>query len=411
MKLAVIVCLVVCSYLCVVKPVRATDRFFTVQSIDTMKYSRDKARQWLNDSRLANEIESQVRAIADTGATHIAVGTPYDTEFLPYLTEWVQVARERHLSVWFRGNFAGWEGWFMYPRIDRPTHTKRVVHFIQINKNLFQNGDIFSACPECENGIGQDPRHSGDLVGFRSFLISEHEEVVKAFKSIGVKVNADYLSMNTDVAKLVMDQKTRSHFANIVSIDHYVQTPEKLTADINGLVIQDHTRVVLSEFGVPIPDINGIMSEYDQAQWIDTALKKLIQSKQVIAVNYWVNKSGSTALWYENGKSKEAVSTLTKYFNPRKVQGVIKNKQGEIIDSVQVSTPFVTNYSINGRYMLPILADEAITFTKKGYYSYTYLPKIDSQHVVVVNVTLQPARRLFFFEKLFYFFKKNTKTS
>ncbi|MDP3888564.1 MAG: hypothetical protein Q8Q24_00825, partial [bacterium] len=92
------------------------------KSIDTMKYSRDIAREKLNDPSFDKVIDTQVKNIADTGATHVAIATPYDEEFLPILKRWVSSARKYNLKVWFRGNWSGWEGWFDYPKIDRSTH-------------------------------------------------------------------------------------------------------------------------------------------------------------------------------------------------------------------------------------------------------------------------------------------------
>src|SRR3989304_760988 len=68
-------------------------RIWPVQAIDTMKYSRDLAREKLNDPSFDAVIDEQVRIIAETGATHVAIATPYDEEFLPFLTRWVSAAR------------------------------------------------------------------------------------------------------------------------------------------------------------------------------------------------------------------------------------------------------------------------------------------------------------------------------
>src|SRR3989344_6298983 len=86
-----------------------------ITSIDTMKYSRDVAREKLNSSSFDEVIDKQVSEISATGATHIAIGTPYDDEFLPFLKRWVVAARKYNLKVWFRGNLSGWEEWFGYP--------------------------------------------------------------------------------------------------------------------------------------------------------------------------------------------------------------------------------------------------------------------------------------------------------
>src|SRR4029078_6551995 len=75
-----------------VKPMHGKSRFLKVQSIDTMKYSRDLALQALKDPQFQNTINKQMSDIAATGATHVAIGTPYDEKFYPILQKWVIAA-------------------------------------------------------------------------------------------------------------------------------------------------------------------------------------------------------------------------------------------------------------------------------------------------------------------------------
>src|SRR5260221_5347891 len=96
-----------------------------VRSIDTMKYSRDRSRQALDDLAFNKVIDKQISLIAKTGANYVAIDTPYDLEFLPILKRWVVVARRYHLHVWFRGNFSGWEGWFGYAKMSQHDHLKK----------------------------------------------------------------------------------------------------------------------------------------------------------------------------------------------------------------------------------------------------------------------------------------------
>ena len=49
-----------------------------------MKYSRDLSREKLKDPSFDVVIDKQVKAIAETGATHVAISTPYDEEFCQY---------------------------------------------------------------------------------------------------------------------------------------------------------------------------------------------------------------------------------------------------------------------------------------------------------------------------------------
>ena len=123
-----------------------------IRSIDTMKTSRDMARAELNNMAFDTNIKKELDAIKKTGANYVAIGTPYDKEFLPYMKRWVKYARERDLHIWFRGNWSTWEGWFDYPKSLTPEeHLKLTRTFILENKNLFADEDIFDSCPECEN--------------------------------------------------------------------------------------------------------------------------------------------------------------------------------------------------------------------------------------------------------------------
>jgi len=175
-----------------------------VESIDTMKYSRDPAREKLSDPSFDAVIDNQMENIAKTGANYVAIGTPYDTEFLPYLGG----ARKHNLHVWFRGNFSGWEEWFGYSKITRATHIAKTRAFILANANLFENGDIFTSCPECENGANVAMGDQIAVKQYRSFLIVEYQTTKDAFQTINKHVVSNYYSMNGDMARLVMDRQT-----------------------------------------------------------------------------------------------------------------------------------------------------------------------------------------------------------
>src|SRR3989344_3906838 len=285
-----------------------------VTSIDTMKYSRDVAREKLGDLSFDRVIEEQIKNIAGTGATHVAIGTPYDAEFLPFLKRWVSFARKYELKVWFRGNWSGWERWFGYERMDRKAHIELTEKFILENADLFVDGDIFSSCSECENGGPGDPRHNGDAKGHREFLIEEYNATKNAFEKIGKKVVSNYYSMNGDVASLIMDKETTKALGGIVAIDHYVGTPEKLISDIKSFSDKSGGKVVLGEFGAPIPDIHGDMSEEEQRDWIENLLKNLFEMEEVVGLNYWTNTGSSTELWDSRGNKRAVAEVLEKYY-------------------------------------------------------------------------------------------------
>jgi hypothetical protein len=292
------------------------------QSIDTMKYSRDLSRQKLNDDSFNAIIDMQVKNIAATGATHIAIDTPYDDEFFPILKRWVVSARKYKLKVWFRGNWSGWEGWFGYSKIDRETHIAKTREFILNHRDIFQDGDIFTACPECENGGPGDPRETGDLRGHRKFLIDEYAVTKQAFKQIGKNIASNYDSMNGDVASVVMDKATTQALDGIVTIDHYVATPEQLVAKVNEIAKNTGGKVVLGEFGAPIPNLNGDMTQDQQAAWISQALSLLIKSPNIIGMNYWTNVGSTTALWNDDESERKAVSVIKNFYSTVFVRGI-----------------------------------------------------------------------------------------
>lgn len=285
-----------------------------VKSIDVMKYSRDLSREKNEERAFDAVIDRQVRDISETGATHIAIGTPYDDEFLPFLHRWVTAARRYNLRVWFRGNFAGWEGWFGYSQISRDEHVEKLERFITKNPDLFQDGDLFSTCPECENGGPGDPRLTRDVSGHRDFLIQEYNVASRAFYKINRQVAANYFSMNADVAKLIMNPETTLALGGIVVIDHYVATPTQLVTDINEIARLSRGKIVLGEFGAPIPDIHGKMTEAEQAIWLDKTLAYIAATPEVVGLNYWVSVGGTTQLWDEGGHNRKAVGIMQKWY-------------------------------------------------------------------------------------------------
>lgn len=308
-------------------------KIWQVQSIDAMKYTRDIAREKLTKPEFDKDIDMMVGNIAATGATHIALGTPYDDEFIPFLTRWVSSARKHKLKVWFRGNFSGWEKWFDYERITRDQHIDMTNRFITQNPSLFEDGDIFTACPECENGGPGDPRQNQsdeNTQAYRDFLVDLDTKAKEAFATIGKSVETNYYSMNGDVARLIMDEETSNRLGDLMVVDHYVYSPSRLNNDVTTYAKDSNTRVVLGEFGAPIPDIHGDMTEEQQAEWLKEALTLLSKNENLVGLNYWVNVGGSTQLW-DYDKKRQAVDVLTDFFNPKQVRIRAVNELGEDI--------------------------------------------------------------------------------
>ena len=298
----------------IISPVKQ-GRVWQIKSVDTMKYSRDLSLEKLNNLSFDAVINAQVKAIKELNATHVAIGTPYDDRFIPILTRWVNSARKYGLNVWFRGNFAGWEGWFGESRsLSREEHLRLTREFIQKHPDLFRNGDIFSPCPECENGGPEDPRHQTPVAEHRKFLIDQRNAALEEFNRIGKKVTV-LDSMNFDVAKLVMDRETAGAMGGIVAIDHYVKNPQKLSQDIADLAAKTDAKIFLGEFGVPIPDIHGRLSDEEQAVWVEEVLSMISRRNYVIGINYWVSHGGSTEIFAKDNLPKPAAKVLKSYFS------------------------------------------------------------------------------------------------
>lgn len=342
-----------------------------VQSIDTMKYSRDIAREKLHDNTFTDVIEKQIGLISQTGATHVSIATPYDEEFLPFLRRWVDSARKHNLRVWFRGNFSGWENWFGYSDISRSEHLELTQNFILEHPNLFSDGDIFTPCPECENGGPGDPRLTGDVGGFRQFTRDLYRVCSSSFAQIKKDVACNYFSSNGDVAKLIFDVDTAAAIGGIITIDHYVRTPNQLITDIKNLASRTGAKIVLGEFGAPIPDIHGQMSPAAQADWLAEVLANLARTPEVIGLNYWTSFGSSTALWNESSSPRPAVAVLTSFYSPPTLTLTVKNAAGQPLSLATASLNgrvFSSNKS--GRIFLPLISTSIINISAPDYHDH-----------------------------------------
>ena len=367
---------------------------FAVQSIDTMKYSRDTSEKVLqNPDSFKPMVDTQMALIAETGATHVAIDTPYDAHFIPVLRLWVASARAHNLSIWFRGNFSGWEGWFGYSKIDRATHEQLLKEFLLNNPDLFRSGDIFTPCPECENGGPGDPRQTGDENGYNTFLLEE-KEISRAMFALQVKNIAVYPSMNADIAQQSITPATVSAFGGSILIDHYAKTPEEFGAVFDTLPQKLNAHIGLGEFGAPIPDLNGEMTQTEQATYVDSLFNILFREQgNIPLVNYWSLSGGSTALVGADGVPRSVYFTVRNYFKAFTVYGFIYNALGEDVHGATVSID-TGNYSriANGPYQIFVPRQyQRVTIQADGYVPITLtMPRDATTTVVHQDVYLQP---------------------
>lgn len=329
------------------------------QCIDTMKTSRDKARLWKTRNDLHNSTDKQAALIKDLGGNCIAIDTPYDKEFLPYLHQWVISARKQHLHIWFRGNFSGWEGWFDYPKgLTSQKLFTQTKEFIEQNPDLFQDGDIFTPAPEAENGGPFNQVEPSRYKLYRQFLRDEYTLSQDSFKAINKKIIVNWFSMNGGFARRMLDQETVDSLGGNVTIDHYINNPARMTDYISYFAKTFHASVVIGEFGAPIPEFNGTMTEDEQADFIDKLLWEMYRNrKDVFGINYWVLYDSSTALINENGTNRKVTTVIKKYFRPLTISGIIKNSQGQSLANIPITTSdkvTIVQSDKSGKYTLTI---------------------------------------------------------
>lgn len=313
---------------------------FPNQCIDTMKVSRDKARSLANNPQADTIIQKQVEKIKSMGATCVAIGTPYDEEFQPYMRKWVAAIRKAGLHVWFRGNWSGWEGWFNYEKNLTPEeHIRKTEAFILTHADLFENGDIFSPIVEPENGGPFHPVNTQEKThSLRTFLSNEQLVVKNAFASLGKEVTTSWISMSGGVAKSVIDRGTVSSLDNTVTLDHYTASREGMREYIRLFADPYKAAIVLGEFGAPIPDINGSMTNDEQKVFVDSLFWELFLNRSVITgVNYWTLSESSTALITQDGVDKPVTEVVKRYYMPGKLQIHAMNEHGRAMKNTIIT--------------------------------------------------------------------------
>lgn len=370
--------------------VHASDRLFEVQSIDTMKYSRDGAR----NQDVTDQIPVLVDKVASIYPSHIAIATPYDEEFYPVLATWVGETRKHGLHVWFRGNFSAWEGWFGYDKFKDPNeHHAKIYAFITKHPDLFREGDIFTPAPEPENGGFGDPRRSEEIKRkFFEFLPASYDNCMKAFASIGKNIKCGYFSTNGDVAKMI-PSTVLVQAGGVQVIDHYVKTPEELMRDIQELYDIHHLPIVLGEYGAPIPDIHGELSDSQQEQLVRKNLIELAKHRNIVkGVNYWSAFGGSTQVFNDDLKPRSVVKTLREYFDPIKTTGQIVDEWDEPIAgaAVGIQNLDMTVTDAQGIFSFVSTKDfNKATVTHEGYRSSSFLiPSRDQINIHNIKIRM-----------------------
>lgn len=312
------------------------------QCIDTMKFSRDAAREFLADPVGSQKfIANEVSIIKSMGATCVSVGTPYDAEFLPLLQQWTTAVHSAGMQVWFRGNFAGWEGWFNYPSLrNADEHYNKTYSFITSQSNLFVEGDIFSPAPEAENGLLGSPWASDSArKALLDFVWKSSDACQKAVGAIRKNIHCGYFSANGDVARDIYTRDVLQKAGAVTVIDHYIPSVVQYGKDLDEYAQKHGLPIVIGEFGAPIPDLNGQMTEQEQAQYVGELLRQFYtHKKQILGLNYWVLRGGSTQLLNSDGSERAVMEVVRDYFKPGQIIGTVVDGIGRPVKNAVVTT-------------------------------------------------------------------------
>jgi len=377
----------------------ATENYWEVRAIDTMKYSRDRARE----SSIVSEIPKIVTAAADLNPTHIAIGTPYDSEFNRVNQSWAREIHRRKINVWFRGNFSGWEGWFDYEELSSPEdHHTKTYQFITSNPDFFRDGDIFTPAPEPENGLIGDPRF-GNKEAYYTFLRTSYQTCVDAFEAIDKDVTCGYFGTNGDIAKDILTPELVADLGNVIIIDHYVKDADIFAKDIDFLANKfPNAKIIIGEFGAPVPDIHGSMTNQEQASIIDDFLKVMYVKQAIVTgVNYWVLNEGTTAIVTDNLEPKLAYDVLYKYYNPQVITGIVRDTLDDPISKATIN--FSDDHrsiqtDSQGRFTASIPADSVeIEIIQDNYFPGKQVLTLDNS-TEIVEVNLTPKKPTFLYK-------------
>lgn len=373
-----------------------TGTFWRYQCIDTMKTSRDRAQELVSKPAALEIVRAEVELVAQSGATCIAIGTPYDEEFLPYLKLWVDEARKQKLHVWFRGNFSAWEGWFGREKdMTTEQHLTATTAFITANPDLFEDGDIFTSAPEAENGGPFTGRTRDEFPAMREFLVQKKQSADNAFNQINKNIVTNWFSMNGWIGRNMYDDATLEQTGRLITIDHYTSSVEKMDTDLKDYKDNLKADLVIGEFGAPIPDLNRNMTADQQAQYLDELMKVFfLRRDHVKGLNYWTLKGGTTALINEEGTPRPSYEILKNYFQPGIIEGDIKDIYGNPVERATITLmdgDLTVLTDRRGHYAVVMPAgNHQAEISKDGYSRAAQSITLERGGVITTNTILYP---------------------
>lgn len=291
-----------------------------------MKYSKDVVCNPPNQS----EINTQVQKAVDLGANYVSISGFYDdpecAPDLPLLKAWAGAIRAKGLKVWFRMKDLNFEGDYSVQKGGSlQSHIDAMMKWIEANKSLIAQGDIFTPFAEIQNGGIEGVSYCAynvcqfkNAAEFNSFIRTIQGKVKAALP--GVKVG--YYGFDGFIAAGVGNPdwqgKSQLEPATIasmdeVTIDHY---PEVI-----GRTFAEDLPIIHKAIGADVPIVIGeygtitANSDQEQVDQIKREFASLKADSGVIGVNYWVlGPSGKETLVHSDYSHRPGFETLKSMF-------------------------------------------------------------------------------------------------
>lgn len=296
-----------------------------IQSVSSMKETKDR----ICGKPDRAYIEKWVDKAKELGVTHIAVETPYDSptcgEVISYTNTWIDVIRSRGLKVWHRHMFLAFEGIYDTPKNSSVDYLSKIRGYINDNRHMFREGDIFTPAPEPQNGgIGnfthceQNICMFKNIAHFNQWLRDAIDVSNNAFQDIGLGGQIKtglygfdgfiaWGSMNPDWNGILEDETIRK-MGNI-AIDHY---PE---------LVGDTMENALNELQARYPGVPIIISEWGStgSQDLTGQVRRSMGAAKrpgVVGFNYWhMGMGGNEALINSDFTNRSQFEEVKAFFH------------------------------------------------------------------------------------------------
>lgn len=268
---------------------------WAIQSIDVMKDTKDTICGQKDDTYIKN-IVSKAKEL---GANYVAISTPYDNpscgDATVYAKRWVDAIRAQGMHVWHRHMPLSFEGIYSVSKNNSSNYLDMISNYIKNNKDLFQDGDIFTPIPEPQNGGINGVTYCANGVcqfqsaaSFNQWLRDAMTTSKNAFDSIGLhNVKIGYFGFDGFVAwgdqnpdwHGILEDSTVQQMGNI-TIDHYPElVNETMDQSLTALQAKyPHTPIVIGEWGT----VNNQNIDQEVQDTMSAAKKH-----GVVGFNYW----------------------------------------------------------------------------------------------------------------------------